>query len=210
LYHSEVGQRIKQELNSPKIIMILRNPVDKAFSQYMHLVRDNRETLDFYHALMAEKERIAHGWAAIWRYAESSLYFSRVQKYLEVFGERNVQIYLYDDLARSPERLVRELFEFIGVNPQSPIDFSQVHNRSGKPRSKFVASLLTKRNPLRALANRILPAGVTSTLKLRLQDLNTGEKGTIDVRSRSYLKDFCAEDVQALQQIIGRPLNWLD
>ena len=138
------------------------------------------------------------------------MYSYRIQKYLDVFGERNVRIFLYDDLARSPERLMRELLEFIEVDPQRPIDLSKAQNRSGKPRSRFVANLLTRPNPLRSLAKRMLPADITYSLKLRLQDLNTGEKGTIDSRSRAYLTDFCATDVQAVQQIVGRPLNWLD
>jgi hypothetical protein len=166
--------------------------------------------LQFYDALMAEKERIAQGWAAIWRYAESSLYSDRIQKYLDVFGEPNVRIFLYDDLAGSPERLMRELLEFIEVDPQHPIDLSKAQNRSGKPRSRFVANLLTRPNPLRSLAKRMLSAEITYSLKLRLQDLNTGEKGTIDSRSRAYLTDFCAADLQAVQQIVGRALNWLD
>ena len=209
LYFAEVSDQIKEELNNPKIIIVLRNPIEKAFSQYMHLVRDNREVLQFFDALMAEKERIAQGWAAIWRYAESSLYSYRIQKYLDVFGERNVRIFLYDDLARSPELLMRELLEFIEVDPQHPIDLSKAQNRSGKPRSRFVANLLTRPNPLRSLAKRMLSAEITYSLKLRLQDLNTGEKGTIDRRSRAYLTDFCAADVQAVQQIVGRALNWL-
>jgi hypothetical protein len=111
---------------------------------------------------------------------------------------------------KSPERLVRELLEFIDVDPQQPIDFGKVHNRSGKPRSRFVANLLTRPNPLRDMVKRILPSEATYMLKLRLQDLNTGKKGTVDSRARAYLKDYCTEDVQALQQIVGRPLTWLD
>jgi hypothetical protein len=210
LYFSEISRQIKQELRHPKIIMILRNPIEKAFSQYMHLVRDNRETLDFHDGLMAEGERIENGWAAIWRYAESSLYRLRVQTYLDVFGERNVRIFFYDDLVRFPERLVREILEFIDVDPERPIDFAQVHNRSGKPRSRLVANLLTRPSRLRDMAKRLLPAETTYLLKLRLQDLNTGAKGTIDRRSRAYLREFFAEDVQALQQLVGRRLNWLD
>jgi Sulfotransferase family len=210
LYFSEISPRIKKELHDPKIIMILRNPIEKAFSQYMHLVRDNREMLDFYDGLMAERERTEHGWAAIWRYAESSLYLLRVQTYLDVFGERNVRIFLYDDLVESPERLVREILEFIDVDPEQPIDFAKVHNRSGKPRSRLVANLLTRPNRLRDLVKRILPPDTTYLLKLRLQDLNTGAKGALDSRSRAYLKEFCAEDVRALQQLVGRRLNWLD
>ncbi|HZA66279.1 MAG TPA: hypothetical protein VE592_04975, partial [Geminicoccaceae bacterium] len=49
-YFDEVSERIETELCAPKIVIILRDPIEKAYSQYMHLVRDNRETLPFFEA----------------------------------------------------------------------------------------------------------------------------------------------------------------
>ena len=97
LYFSEVAERILEELGRPKIIVVLRDPIHKAFSQYMHLVRDNRERLDFYQALLAETERAANGWSTLWRYAESSLYSRRLQTYIDLFGDSQVKILFYND-----------------------------------------------------------------------------------------------------------------
>src|SRR6267142_1253724 len=73
-YFTDVCQEIRERLGNPKIIIMLRDPVQKAFSQYMHLIRDGRETLELNAALAEEPRRIELGYAAMWRYAESSLY----------------------------------------------------------------------------------------------------------------------------------------
>ncbi len=209
LYFPEVSKRILAELGRPKIIVVIRNPIDKAFSQYMHLVRDNREQLEFYDALLAEKERIANGWAALWRYAESSLYSERLRTYIDRFGAARVKIVLYDDLVKTPAAVMQDLFDFIGVDPARPIDVGRVYNRSGKPKSKLVANLLAKPNPLKSLAARWLPSALRQMVTHRLQNLNTGRKGTIDGRSRAYLEEFFAEDVGEVERLVERPLAWL-
>ena len=70
LYYSASAERIYSMLGSIKIIAILRNPIDKAYSQYMHLKRDGREDLDFTHALREECRRQGMGWSDIWYYAK--------------------------------------------------------------------------------------------------------------------------------------------
>jgi Sulfotransferase family len=209
LYFSDVGKRMLEELKKPKIIAVLRNPIERAFSQYMHLVRDNRESLGFYDALLAEKGRIANGWGALWRYAESSLYSQRLKTYLDLFGDQHVKIFLYDDLSKTPELVMQELFAFIGVDPSYQIDVDRVYNRSGKPKSRFVADLLAKPNSVKSLAARWVPESLREPLKLRLQNLNTGSKGRIDDRSRAYLKEFFAQDIGEVQRMLDRPLGWL-
>ncbi|HET9868554.1 MAG TPA: sulfotransferase, partial [Nitrospira sp.] len=129
-YFCNTSERIKSELGDPKIIIMLRDPVHKAYSQYMHLVRDNREHLSFFEALMAENQRIEAGWGPLWRYTESSLYSARVSKYLQVFGEDRVKIGLFDDLSRNPQTLVNDLFEYLGVAPHDSIDTSRAYNKS--------------------------------------------------------------------------------
>ena len=117
LYYAEVSERIKAELGKPKIVVVLRDPINKAFSQYMHLVRDNRETLTFSAALVAEAQRIRDGWAALWRYADSSLYADKLKRYLTIFGADHVKILLFEELARTPHLVMRDLFAFLASIP---------------------------------------------------------------------------------------------
>jgi Sulfotransferase family len=209
-YFSHISERLQSELDDPKIIIMLRDPVKKAHSQYMHLVRDNREHLSFFDALMAEDQRIEAGWGPLWRYTESSLYSSRVAKYLQVFGKDRVKIGFFEDLLRSPEAVINDLLEFIGVAPGGAIDTSRAYNRSGRPRSRLLADFLAKPNPVTAAARRWVPEHLRDRIKHAMLDLNTGRKDAIDDRSRAYLRQRFAGDVRELEQILGTRLNWWD
>jgi hypothetical protein len=208
-YFAEVSENIKAELGGPRIVILLRDPVEKAYSQYMHLVRDNLESLPFFEGLMAEPDRAASGWPAMWRYAESSLYSQRVRKYLEVFGAERVKIFLFEDLVRNPGRVLGTLYEFLSTGPGGEVDTSRVYNRTGPPRSRLLADLLARPNPVTAAARRWLPEDLRDRVKNAMLNLNTGRKDAIDDSSRAYLRAYFADDVQELERLLGRQLGWL-
>ena len=199
---------IRRRLGEPRIVLILREPVQKAFSQYSHLLRDGRETLPFWEALQAEPERRAKGWGALWRYVAGGLYAQPAATFLDSFGRDRVLVLFFEDMVRDQAAAMRQLFAFLSVDPDVPVDGSGVFNRSGAPRSRRLAALLTQRNPLRSLARRLLPPQVTAAVARRIVDLNTGGKPVLDARSRSFLAERLADDTARLAQILGRPLPW--
>lgn len=208
-YFSDVSKKIKDELGSPKIIVLVRNPIEKAFSQYMHLIRDNRETLPFYDALMAEGQRIEDGWAALWRYAESSLYTDRIQQYIDTFGKDQVKIIRFDDLTASCYETLEDLFRYLDIDPSFRPDTSQTYNKSGKPRLRFVAEFIARPNVVTSAARNFLPETVTTSVKNVLRKLNTGEKSEMEERSRSYLKNYFRDDVSRLEELLETRTGWL-
>jgi hypothetical protein len=209
LYYAEVSGRIKMELGNPKIVIVLRDPIDKAFSQYMHLVRDNRETLSFYDALMAEKRHERDGWTPLWRYSESSLYAAKLKIYLDEFGEDRVKILLFTEFIRNPHGVMSELFRFLDVDSEFRPDTSKVLNKSGFPKSRLMADFLSKPNSVTALAKKLFPESVSSSIRSALVDLNTGAKGHIDDKSRQYLREFFAADVSEVERLLGKKMGWL-
>lgn len=210
LYFSEVSERIRSKLGEVKIIALLRNPVEKAFSQYMHLVRENREGMGFYEALMAEEERMASGWSDIWRYAESSLYSDRIRKYISVFGRDNTKFILTDQLADAPDTVMQELFDFLGVDTGFRPDTSRVYLRSGRPKSKMIASFFGSSNPLKTVARKIIPERLRVHIRLALLDANVGSKGEIDERARIHLRSYFQEDILELERVLARETGWMD
>lgn len=207
--YPESAVAIRDRLGDPRIVLILRDPVQKAFSQYSHLVRDGRETLPFWEALQAEPERRAKGYGALWRYAEGGLYAEPVAKFLDLFGRERVQVLFFEDLIREPAATMRSLFGFLGVDPAVPIDTSGIFNKSGAPRSRQLAALLTQQNPLRSLARRLLPPRVTAAVAWWIVGLNTGGKPVLDPRSHSFLSERFAPDVERLQRILAHRPAWL-
>jgi len=209
LYYSDVSVRIQAELGNVKIIVMLRNPIEKAYSQYMHLVRDQRETLGFYDALMAEPGRMRDGWADIWRYAEGALHAQRLRKYLDVFGQDNVHVILFDSLTENPQETVKQVFSFLNVDPDVPCDTRRVYNRTGKARSRLISRFLNGPSAVKTALKTIVPERIRITLRLALMDLNTGSKYLMDHRAREYLSEYYRNDVHDLESLLGRSLGWL-
>jgi hypothetical protein len=208
-HYAEVSERLRDELHHPRIVVILRDPLQRTFSQYMHLVRDNRETLGFADALVAERERTSQGWGALWRYAESSLYAARLRRYLETFPADRVKVLIFEDLRRDAARVLRDLWRFLEVDDSVVPNTSEVYNASGRPKSRLIADLIAKPNLLASAARRVVPERSRSWIKNRLRRINTGPKGEIDDWSRGYLRDYFAEDVKEVEAILERDLDWL-
>lgn len=210
LYYAEVAEAIERTLvpGPVRIVAVLRNPIEKAYSQYMHLVRDGWEELSFCDALQAEPERRERRWGDFWRYAESSLYSARLRTYVERFGRENVHVLLFDDLAADPGGAMRDLFAFLGVDPSFPCDTSKVLNRSGRSRSRFVRDFFANPNALKALVKRLVPERVRVPLRLAILGWNTGGKGTIEPRAADHLRERFAADVTELAGLLGRELPW--
>jgi len=210
LYFSHAAERIKDQLGSIKIMTILRNPIEKAFSQYSHLRRDGRETLSFFDALMSEKDRAKAGWSDFWRYSESSLYTEKIKHYMKVFGEDKVKIILFDDLVTDPVKLMMEVFTFIGTDPSVKTNTSKVYNRSGKTRSKIVANFFAKPNFFKSMIKRIVPEQLRIALRLRIIEINTAGNWNLDERSNEYLKEYFSKDVNELESLLDRKTYWLN
>ena len=208
LYYSEVSERIRSELGDVKIIALLREPTEKAYSQYMHMVRLDLETLGFYDALMAEDERIRNGWSDIWRYAESSLYAERLERYMTTFGRENVKVILMDDLVGAPDETLLDLFDFLQIDPSIQIDTSKVYNRSGKPKSKLMAKFFAHPNGPKTVTKWLIPERIRVPIRLALLNFNSGEKADMDPESRAYLTDYFDEELSALERLLERETGW--
>jgi hypothetical protein len=206
--YPDSAEAIRDRLGSPRIVLILRDPVQKAFSQYSHLLRDGRETLPFWEALQAEPERRAKGYGALWRYVDSGRYAPPLARFIEVFGRDRVLVLFFEDLVRDPAATMRQLFVFLDVDPGVAIDTRGVFNRSGAPRSRRLASLLTQQNPLRSLARRLLPPRLTAAVAWWIVGLNTGGKPELDPRARRLLQEALAADAEQLGRILGRAPAW--
>ena len=119
LYFLGTAERITQAVPDAKIIILLREPVARAFSAYSYMVSNGRETLSFEEGLNQEEERRQEGWEPIWWYKELGLYYRQVRHYLEVFGTQQVKVLLYDELCANAGQMLRDVFAFLVQNQQT-------------------------------------------------------------------------------------------
>ena len=99
LYYYKVAiELIKEYLGDIKIIISLRNPIDRAFSAYLHLRRENFENISFEEALKKENTRKGLNWIPLYYFTSIGFYYHQVKAYLDNFDR--VKIVLFDDLKK--------------------------------------------------------------------------------------------------------------
>jgi hypothetical protein len=211
-FHKNTIPVIKQYLGDPKIILVLRNPVKRAFSAYQHLVRDDRESLSFQDALNREQERINDNWELIYHYRAVSRYYEPVKAFLANFS--NVKVILNEDLAKQPEKTLHEVFEFLGVDAGFKVKDSKTkHNMSGVPRSRWLHEFLFEGHPirdfLRPVVRLFVPAKVRKEVSLKVQQSNL-QPMDVDSETAATLKIEFRDEILKLQDLLKKDLSrWL-
>ena len=162
LYRPEAPERIYALLPDIKLIAILRNPVERAFSAYMHVVRDWRETSeDFNQALKLEESRIEAGWEPIWHFTKVGKYHEQLSRYFNLFRKEQIKVFLYDELIQDQQRLVKGIYGFLDIDPEFRPGSSAKYNVSGEIKSEFVLNaskwFFSRPNPFRWVSRKVIP-----------------------------------------------------
>jgi sulfotransferase family protein len=209
LPHPDAAGAIASALPDARIVAVLRNPVERAYSGYLYRVRDGGEVGSFEEALAAEAERRAAGWYPGWFHRDHGFYFRHLSRYYERFPAEQIRVFLYEDFVRDPHELLRELFRFLGVEDAFRADVSVRWNPSGRPRSLNVQRVLTWHHPVKQALKRVVPENRVHRVIQRLQARNL-ERPPIRPETRAELVAGYADDIRQLEQLIGRDLSsWL-
>ncbi|MCL6443839.1 MAG: sulfotransferase [Alicyclobacillus sp.] len=207
LYYPNTAERLARTIDDPKIILVLRHPVDRAHSAYMHLIRDGRETLPFPEALAQEKDRMAKEYQPLWYYMDVGRYARQLDVYFRVFGRDRVKVIWYDEFNREPLRIMTEVFRFLGVDDSFVPDVSIRYNATGVPVSGLY-DLATKSNPLTRLLKPLVPETVRRRLRYRAQNMAL-QKVPLSPEIRRALVDAFASEIRHVEEIMSQRLpSW--
>jgi hypothetical protein len=206
LYYPQAAIRIKQYIPDTCLIVILRNPIDRAYANFLHTVRDDREPLaDFALALQAEETRIANNWEWFWHYIQGGFYGQQLKHYYQIFPTSQIKVYLYEDLQANTIATLQDIFRWLEVDDTFVPDMTLRPNKSGMPKNKLLHQILTKPNPLKTVLKPLLPAKIRQ--KIQHQNLNTPQ---ISQEVRQQLLALYRADILQCQDLIHRNLSaWL-
>ncbi len=190
-----------------KILMILRDPVDRAFSQFMWRVRDGREELDFEEAISMEKQRMKEQYSFDYFYFDRGLYYSQVRAYLNSFPE--VKVILFDDFVNDTPAVLRSVCRFLKVDDQHVFDFVQPVNPSYVPRWNFLGRLVTTESSLKFRILNNMPDTWKKGIRQQFDRWNAlkGKAITLSSETRINLRNAYHDDIVKLQELIGRDLS---
>jgi len=210
LFYAEVAESIKEYNPNAKIIIVLRNPAKKAFSQYCHLLRSGQESKSFSDALKDEDMRISSQWNDMWYYTEGSRYYRGVKKYIDTFGEANVKVILFEDMISDLETTIGDLLSFIGVSGGLDIETDAVHNKGyGKSRFGRISMSLVRNEKLKKVIRSLLSPNMLKSLKKITFRIMFKEKNEIASCDYKTVMSTLESDIIDLENLIGRRTGWL-
>jgi len=207
LYSSAAAKNIKERFPKAKIIMMLRNPIDRAFSHYLMDLRIGYETEDFMTALKKDMSRDPKGWGISNMYVEIGEYTAQVKRFMEIFPKEQLHIYFFDDFVKDPEGTMKDIFRFLGVSENTSIDFTKKYNPSFIPKNKLIGKLNTQKR-VKDWLKGVLPKSVKSKFKKTFYTDKDLPK--IKPEERKFLNQIFKDDIMNLSKLLNRDLShWI-
>ncbi|NIR52858.1 sulfotransferase domain-containing protein [candidate division KSB1 bacterium] len=202
----------KSQLSNLKIIIVLRNPIEAAYSNYQMWAMKGLEVADFEMALHEDQTRY-HNQNYNIAYLHKYSYYEQVKTYLDNF--ENVKIYLYEELQSEPEQLVKKIFNYLGVDGSFvPDDIGIKYNISGKLRVKSLHKFLYEENTLKTflipVAKKIGTQKFRDRIRKKVTDANV-KRVSMKSSTRQFLKKTFSSNILKTGDLIGQDLStWLE
>lgn len=196
---------------SPRFLLLLRDPVQRAYSHYLHNVSEGREPLTFAAALQAEQAHPASKWRAWKGYFADGVYADTLNQWFETFPRERFLILLSHNLASDPEGVLQRIFHFLDVDSDVSIDTGKRLNQTGERQSRVLGQLLAYAPDgalewIRQWMPKSIRLGVEQFIRRRSTG-NASDRPTLDLGLERNLRQRYDPHVQRLATLIDRDLS---
>jgi Sulfotransferase domain len=197
LFSEEAPRRMRAYNPALKLVTSLRNPIDRAFSNYLFFLRNAQVAGSFEEAVAKRPDLLVQG-----------LYASHLERYLACFPREQLLVLAFDDLRRDPRAFARRLLEFIGVDPDHlPEVAGEKVLRASRPRSRVAARFVkqaavgVRRVGLPDVVTRVKSGALP---RLLYRQYAEDEYPTMRAETRAELVSYFTADVARLSELTGR------
>jgi Sulfotransferase family len=212
-YRHDAQQRIRALIPDARLIIVVRDPVERAHSNWTHLWSSGLDPIDdFVTACAAENDRVTAGWADFWHYRRIGLYGQQLEHLYSVFPRDQVLVFRYRDLVEDPPGTLDRICGFLDVR-QGVIDHVPRENVTAHPhytrRHHYVSRLLRAASATAALMPGHRGKGMVDRLEGSLQD-GAAPRRPLTWEQRQALLPYFEADIQLLTEITGGDYeSWL-
>ena len=210
LYADEAAERIASVRPDAKIIVILRDPIERSFSAYRHMKARGAETSDsFEDALAKENEYVAQNWQAMAHYTATSLYYPQLKQYYDHFPTEQILVLDFKDLTTTPVETANKVLAFVGADPLPEAVGVAQTNKTVVLKSGAMGNLLIKQPYWLRKLRGLFPATLRAKAKEWLISRLPSEDETLTPALRAKLTSIFAEDAARTRKLTGLLFeNW--
>lgn len=208
-----VVQRILDSLSfgTPKFIALLRDPVERAWSHYLHEKTRNGLTESFEYLIFNELENKNKAVGSL-GLIKGGMYGEQLQYWFDVFGKERFLVLFSEHLNISPNSIVHRCEKFLGVPPNMNINTSVRHNVAAEPRLRVLRDLIATDNAARRLFRNIVAQQHRLHLRYLLEKYNVRPytektKPTMNGEIKELLRSTFKNDICVLEDLLGCDLS---
>lgn len=207
LYSRVAASKMALYTPQAKILMVLRNPIERAFSEFVMNCSIGVALPPFSKCLDEEKEQLSYGFIPRnHKYVTAGLYYRQIRNFLEYFPRKQIAILLYDDMREDFHGFMQQVFDFLEVDPLPELEVYS--NKAKYPRWAYM-NMVLKRTGLKRVVRRIVPEGAKQYLK-RYYYRSLPADIKLLPADKQRLKAEFASDIENLSRLLGRDLSmWL-
>ena len=195
MYIDDSPENIKKFIKKPKIIVILRKPIDRAFSHYLMSFRRGLEKNSFIEAISNESERLKNRKEFDlnnFSYLDRGNYYFQIKRYQKIFKNSSFLFLKFEDLLKkeSKKKLILSLFEFLDIKEgYSENNFDSIHiNKNKTFRFQWIQNILYGNSKIKNLLSKLIK---DPSLRYRMK--SNIEK--INLKDTNYSKDINYEKI---------------
>ena len=220
-FEKEAPKRIFKNLGRDmKFLVVFRNPVDRAYSHYLHSKRDDHESENFEKSLELEVSRLnkhenQSDYLSYLRhsYVHQGLYAQMINRYLQYFSLDNfLFIHFENELLQERELTIKRILEFLEIDSSVLLRTDIRSNPSSKEKSKSLKKLMNKRGWWRDVIKFMIPSvQLRQIIRNRIQRINITEfkaqQLSQEVKS-NLLEKYFRKDISDLEKTLNKKMNW--
>lgn len=208
LWSETAARNIAARVPDAKIIISLRNPIERAFSQYLHMLTQGATRNSFREQIQLGLSCRRGQFSLLWPFLELGNYYEQIVRYLDVFPRSQIHVLYYEQLERVPLQVVQSLYSFLGVDAGFVADVGYRHNQPRVHRFTKTTFFLRRSGAWRHV-RRLVPEPLLPHLRKVL--FRPRESLQIAPEDRAFLAGYYREDVIKLSLLLDRDLTaWLD
>ena len=212
-------KRLQEYLPDTKFIIVIRNPVTRAESQYFNELSKGRETLSFKEALSRKQEAITHWENLHLNYKHRGCYVQSIKHLYQYIPKQNVKIVILEELIQNYDNVMKGVCEFIEVNVEEGLQIKLIHsNKEQLLERKKIATILPFRYIFdlweKIISKIISKATQDKTTRKKLKNTFTGfyhfskrEKIDSNINEKLQLKEFYKPYNKELEDFLGISLK---
>ena len=213
LYVPGTAERIFEFNPQMKLIVSLRTPIDRAYSSFNSAKSYGLEPLKtLAEGLEAEARRIQEHRSILLRYRDLGLYSRHLSRYYNVFPPSQIKVIIYEEFVQNPALVIRELCEFVGVSTEFEPDPNLHSNATKRPDDENpLHNFINGQNLARSALRKLLPLNARMQIREFVREILFKPPPPIGNDERRQLKHLFDDDIQQLQEQLGRDLSvWWD